>query len=172
MNDTSTYNSPEIDKIAVALVKVQSEVGGVSKSGKNPHLRNSYATIGDVLDTVIPVAQAHGLVIIQRPMPSGNPNLILLQTLVVHESGQFLSSLIEMPLGKQDPQGYGSGMTYARRYGLMSFFGLKAEDDDGNAASGVTGPPAQASKPPTQATRPAAIPTGGVRPQTRQLPTR
>lgn len=165
MNDTSTYNSPEIDKISAALVKVQGEIGGVTKGGKNPHLRNSYPTVNNVLDAVIPVAQEHGLVIIQRPMPSGNPNLIVLQTLVVHESGQFLSSLIEMPIGKQDPQGYGSGMTYARRYGLMSFFGLKAEDDDGNAASGVTGPPAQAA-------RSVAPLAAGARTVGRPLPTR
>jgi hypothetical protein len=61
-------------------------------------------------------------------------NLGLITKLVHAESGEWQASLLMMPLPKNDPQGYGSALTYARRYGLSSMIGLVTEDDDANAA--------------------------------------
>jgi len=61
---------------------------------------------------------------------------VTVETVFIHESGETISSgPLHVPAAKQDPQGYGSALTYARRYSLMASCGIAPEDDDGNAAS-------------------------------------
>ena len=60
--------------------------------------------------------------------------MLKLETTIMHESGEYMSSVMPMPVAKKDAQGYGSAMTYARRYSIASMFGIAQADDDGNAA--------------------------------------
>lgn len=63
-------------------------------------------------------------------------NGVIVETMFIHESGETLScGSLHVPAAKQDPQGYGSALTYARRYSLMAACGIAPEDDDGNAGS-------------------------------------
>lgn len=127
--------SDTIKEIAPALVKAQSLIASADKSGKNPHLKNNYATLGDVMDAIKPAMEANGLMFIQTPQPSDDGKLHL-ETLIIHNSGEFIGGVMVMPIQKPDPQGFGSALTYARRYHLSSLMGVKQEDDDGNAARG------------------------------------
>ena len=62
---------------------------------------------------------------------------VAVETMLLHNSGEWISSTLRIPATKQDAQGYGSAITYGRRYGLMAICGVPAEDDDGNAATGA-----------------------------------
>lgn len=127
--------SESIAAIAPALVKTQALIASADKSGNNPHLKNKYATLGDVMDAIKPAMESNGLMFLQTPVPSEDGKLHL-ETLIIHSSGEYIGGVMVMPIQKTDPQGYGSALTYARRYHLSSLIGVKQEDDDGNAARG------------------------------------
>ena len=117
-----------------ALIKAQSEMGSAVKDAQNPHFRSRYASLAAVIDAVIPVLNANGVGVLQLPSIEGSE--VRLTTILMHSSGQRLSSTVGAPLGKkQDAQAVGSAITYLRRYSLQSIMGLPVEDDDGNAAS-------------------------------------
>lgn len=122
--------SPSIVALSAALLKFQSEATGVSKDGKNPHFRSKYATLENVIDTARPVLQAAGLVFIQG-LGAVNDNTVEVTTRLIHaESGEWMESTLQMPLGKRDPQGTGSACTYGLRYSLMAMLGMPPSDDD------------------------------------------
>ena len=128
-------HSESISELAKALVKFNTKVGKISKDAKNPFFKNNYATLDNIIDEVRPVLAEFGLSVLQ--LPSGDGENIQISTLLMHESGEWLESesLIMKPV-KNDPQGLGSAITYARRYALQSFLSLNTgEDDDGNNAS-------------------------------------
>jgi hypothetical protein len=117
-----------------ALIKAQSQMGSAVKDSKNPHFRHGYASLSSVIDAIIPVLNANGVGVLQLPSIEGSE--VRLTTILMHSSGQRLSSTVGAPLGKrQDAQSVGSAITYLRRYSLQSIMGLPVEDDDGNAAS-------------------------------------
>jgi hypothetical protein len=117
-----------------ALIKAQSQMGSAVKDAKNPHFRSRYASLAAVIDAIIPVLNANGVGVLQLPSIEGSE--VRLTTILMHSSGQRLSSTVGAPLGKrQDAQSVGSAITYLRRYSLQSIMGLPVEDDDGNAAS-------------------------------------
>jgi uncharacterized protein (DUF3820 family) len=121
--------------LAQALHAFQADAPPIHLDATNPHFRNSYASLGGVVGAVRPVLNKHGLVYAQLPTHLGG--LPALRTVVIHaESGEELESVMPLILPKQDPQGYGSALTYARRYALLSILGLVGdEDDDANAAT-------------------------------------
>lgn len=147
--------SDSIKELAAALVKAQGELPTILKDKMAQGERFSYAYVG--LESVMPEALAilgkHGLAVTQTPGTSddGGSNLT---TTLLHTSGEWLTDTQPLLLVKSDPQGQGSAITYARRYGLMSMIGLVAEeDDDGKAAS-----PKRAARKPAakaQAAKPA-----------------
>lgn len=121
-------------KIAAAFVKAQSEFGAALKTNTNPHFKSKYADLSSVIDAVIDALNKNGIAIIQQnhECESG----VSIETVFLHESGQEIrSGKLWLPASKQDAQGYGSALTYARRYSLMAACGIAPEDDDGNAAS-------------------------------------
>lgn len=121
--------------IATALVKAQKEFGPALKSSTNPHFKSKYADLAACVEAVIDGLNNNGIALIQ-PMHESD-NGVTVETLFVHESGETLSAgKLHVPAAKQDPQGYGSALTYARRYSLMAACGIAPEDDDGNAAKG------------------------------------
>jgi hypothetical protein len=120
--------------IASAFVKAQKAFGPALKSSTNPHFRSKYADLSACVEAVIDSLNNHGIALVQHCHES--PNGVIVETMFVHESGETMScGNLHVPAAKQDPQGYGSALTYARRYSLMAACGIAPEDDDGNAAS-------------------------------------
>ncbi len=124
------------DKLAVALAKAQAELEGAAKNAMNPGFRSKYAKLDGVWEAWQDVGPKYGLSIVQLVEDAGERQGILLTTILMHDSGQSLSSTSFWPAVKNDPQGYGSALTYARRYSLMALTGIcPVDDDDGNAAT-------------------------------------
>ena len=120
--------------IATALVQAQKAFGPALKSATNPHFRSKYADLAACVDAVMSSLNAAGIALIQKSYDSDNG--VMVETVFVHESGETLEcGILHVPASKQDPQGYGSALTYARRYSLMAACGIAPEDDDGNAGS-------------------------------------
>ena len=120
--------------IATALASAQINMGKALKQANNPHFRSKYADLGSVMDACLPALNEHGIAVIQ---PTGEDDTgRFVETIMIHgESGEQLSCRVPLIVGKNDMQGYGSAVTYARRYGLMAMAGIAPEDDDGNAAA-------------------------------------
>ena len=120
--------------ISSALVKAQKAFGPALKTSTNPHFKSRYADLSACVEAVIEGLNANGIMLMQPCHESETG--VTVETLFVHESGETLSAgKLHVPAAKQDPQGYGSALTYARRYSLMAACGIAPEDDDGNAAS-------------------------------------
>ncbi|WP_313695054.1 ERF family protein [Achromobacter mucicolens] len=145
-------HSESMKAIAPALLAAQKATEFAKKDATNPHFKNKYADLPAVIEAVKPALNAAGIVYIQTASPSDD-NRLHLTTMLMHESGEWISDTLVMPLPKQDPQGYGSAMTYARRYALAAITGVYQDDDDGNAASGAGSRPTQAQNDaqPTEA---------------------
>jgi len=129
--------SESITKLAKAMLGVQKVIGPAFKDKFNGFTQSKYATLNSVMEACGEALTNAGIWVTQYPVPvEGSNSLILgLVTKIVHaESGEWQSSLLVMPLPKNDPQGYGSALTYARRYGLSALVGIVTEDDDGNNA--------------------------------------
>jgi hypothetical protein len=126
--------SESITKIAPALLTAQRAITFAVKDSTNPHFKSKYADLSSVIDAVKPALNEAGIVFLQMPAPSDRDSLAL-TTRLIHESGEWIESTATCPLQKSDPQGYGSAVTYLKRYSLASAVGLYQEDDDGNAAS-------------------------------------
>lgn len=127
----------ENTKISAAFVAAQKAFGPALKTATNPHFRSKYADLSACIEAVIDGLNANGIALIQRPQPCESG--VMIETLFVHESGESLSGgVLHVPAQKNDPQGYGSALTYARRYSLCAACGIAPEDDDGNAASKPT----------------------------------
>ena len=121
-------------QIATALVKAQKQFGPALKTSTNPHFRSKYADLSACVEAVIDALNDNGIAMIQV-MHECNDGVIV-STTFIHESGEVIDcGKLHVPAAKQDPQGYGSALTYARRYSLMAAAGIAPEDDDGNAAS-------------------------------------
>lgn len=135
--------SESIAALAAALAKAQAEIENAHKSSVNPHFKSRYADLAEVINTVRPVFSAHGLSITQ--MPSFDGGIAHVETLLMHSSGEWISSTASAPVSKQDAQGVGSAITYLRRYSLAAVAGVAQEDDDANSAVGK--PVKQAEKP-------------------------
>lgn len=122
-----------MSEIISALAKALPEVEAASKEKNNPHFRSKYADLGNVIEAIRPVMR-HGLWFRQAPVEHQGGACI--ETFYVHTSGEEMSAgQCFVPASKQDAQGFGSAMTYCRRYGLLAAFGIAPEDDDANAAS-------------------------------------
>lgn len=134
--------SESIVEIAKALASFTAEAENASKNSQNPHFRSSYADLAEVINTVRPVLAKHGLSFLQAPRYENG--IVTVETMILHSSGEFISSEVSAPVSKNDAQGVGSAITYCRRYGLSAMCGIAQEDDDGNAASQ---PPARKAQP-------------------------
>lgn len=123
-----------MQKIASALVKAQKAFGPALKSSSNPHFKSRYADLAACVEAVVDALNENGVMLMQPTHECEHG--VTVETLFIHESGEtFSAGRLHVPAAKQDPQGYGSALTYARRYSLMSACGIAPEDDDGNAAS-------------------------------------
>ena len=117
-----------------AMAAAFGEIEAATKSANNPHFKSKYADIGSVIDAIKPALIKHGLFFTQHPQPSEDG--VTVETMLHHASGESLSlGSLYLPANKRDAQGFGSALTYARRYALQTAFGVPTEDDDGNAAT-------------------------------------
>jgi class 3 adenylate cyclase len=122
-----------MDNLSAAMAKAFASIEGAVKGKTNPAFRSKYADLAAVVDAVKPHLAEHGLWFRQITHPAEHG--VCVETVIHHASGQSLGcGPLFMPATKQDAQGYGSALTYARRYSLMAAFGVPAEDDDAQAA--------------------------------------
>jgi len=118
--------------IVSALAAALPELESAKKNKANPAFKSKYADLAAVIDALEPIRK-HGLWYLQRAIE--NENGAQIETIYIHTSGETLSAgTTFMPATKKDAQGFGSALSYCRRYGLQTAFGLATEDDDGNAA--------------------------------------
>ena len=130
--------------IATALVKAQKEFAPALKDSNNPFFKTKYADLSTCVKAVIDALNNNGIALVQKCHPCDDG--VSVETIFMHESGELLDcGILHVPAAKNDPQGYGSALTYARRYSLMAACGIAPEDDDGNAAS--KGRPAPVANP-------------------------
>jgi hypothetical protein len=121
--------------LSQAMAKAFAQIEGAIKGKTNPAFRSKYADLSSVVDAIKPALAEHGLWFRQVTHPRDGG--VAVETVIHHESGQYLScGILFVPAAKLDAQGFGSALTYCRRYSLMAAFGVPAEDDDGNAATG------------------------------------
>lgn len=121
-------------KLIPALLAAQTEMPAVERDGTNPHFKSKFTTLGNLIRTVKPVLNKHGIALSQFPSQDdqGNPTLV---TLLLHESGERIHYEAPLLLPKDDPQGQGSAITYMRRYALASALGISDQEDDDGLAS-------------------------------------
>lgn len=153
--------SESITKMATALMEFQGKVELVKKTAENDFFKSKYADLGSIIDTIKkPLADAK-LSYVQ--MPFGTNKLV---TILMHESGEFFKSIVEMTPKGSSPQDVGSAITYYRRYSLSAILGIATEeDDDGNAASGAGERTTRPAKTETKApAKPASKPGAKVDP--------
>ena len=117
-----------VSALAVALPTL----GGASKNAKNPHFKSKYADLGSVIDAIRPVAE-HGIWFRQVDLERENGAAV--ETFYIGHGEELSAGVTFVPADRNNAQGYGSAKTYARRYGLMTAFGIAGEGDDGNAAA-------------------------------------
>jgi len=141
--------------IAPAFIAAKKAFLPATKDKDNPHYRSKYADLGTCFDAVDDAMLQNGIAIYQETFEDDNG--VTVETVFLHESGESLrGGKLHVPASKQDPQGYGSALTYARRYSLMTACGIAPEDDDGNAAKGPDKKPAPTTKAPTSEAEPDA----------------
>jgi hypothetical protein len=120
--------------IASALVKAQRGFAPALKTSTNPHFKSRYVDLAGCVEAVMDSLNANGIFLSQPSHESETG--VTIETIFIHESGETWSAgKLHVPASKHDAQGYGSALTYARRYSLMAACGIAPEDDDGNAAS-------------------------------------
>jgi hypothetical protein len=125
-------------ELFAALAKAQNAVENATKGSINPHFKNRYADLAEVLNTVRPVFSSNGLSIVQNPSFDGS--LVSVTTALCHEGGGYITAIASCVPMKADAQGVGAATTYLRRYSLAAITGVAQEDDDGQAAANPVKP--------------------------------
>jgi hypothetical protein len=134
--EKQAMQSESIAKLAEALSKAQGKIKGAAKDTANPFFKSKYADLASVWDACRDQLSAHGLSVIQTTEDSPDGATVI--TTLSHSSGEWIRGRLTLKPVKNDPQGVGSAITYARRYALAAIVGVAPEDDDGEAASGRT----------------------------------
>lgn len=124
--------SESIGKLALALSKAQGEIKAAVKDSDNPFFKSKYADLASVWDACRKALSDNELAVVQTTV---NGEGCTVETTLIHSSGEYVGGVLYLKPVKDDPQGVGSAITYARRYGLAAIVGIAPEDDDGNAAS-------------------------------------
>ena len=142
-----------MNNIAKAFVAAKREFAPALKTSTNPHFKSRYVDLAACLEAVNEALLNNGIALLQET--SEDATGVTVETVFMHESGETIrGGKLHVPASKQDPQGYGSALTYARRYSVMAACGIAGEDDDGNAAS---------RKPAQPKATPIITPNGGAR---------
>ena len=139
--------SESITTIMPAFIKAQGNFAPALKQANNPHFKSKYVALDGVIDAVAAPLRAEGIAIMQ--MTDVQDARTILETRLIHASGEWIGSRYPVHPVKADPQGEGSALTYARRYALMALVGIAPEDDDGNAATAAANKPVSAEQAAT-----------------------
>jgi hypothetical protein len=127
--------SESIGNLGKALAKAQTQLTNVKVDSQNPHFKSKYASLTAVNETVLPILSANGIAVLQG-VSSPDVKCVGVSTTFIHgESGEWWTEELFLPPTKVDPQGFGSAITYGRRYLLMAMAGVATDDDDANEAS-------------------------------------
>ena len=129
--------SEKHDVIMTQFSQAVSLVVSPEKNRQNPHLKNHYSDLNSVKAAITHSLEFHGLTVMQEPSYREGQarDVLLMETTIIHAtSQQWMTSMCQIPMQKIDPQGFGSTLSYARRYALMAIFSLNTADDDGNKA--------------------------------------
>jgi hypothetical protein len=139
--------SESIKELAAALAKAQGEIGKAIRDSANPFFKSKYADLGSVVDAIKEPLTNNGLSYTQ--VLHDAENAVCVETVILHASGEWIScGRLTVPVSKHDAQGFGSALTYARRYGLSAAFSVATAEDDGNAAvASWPGQKAETAKP-------------------------
>jgi hypothetical protein len=160
--------SENINDLSAALSKAQGAMGFAIKDANNPFFKSKYADLSSVVEAIRVAFADNGLSYIQR-LHESEKHEVRVETVILHSSGQFIScGILGVPVSKHDAQGFGSALTYARRYSLSAAAGVVADDDDGNAASQAAPNPAAKPQPvptpskPKEAPKPKPVPAANT----------
>ena len=133
--------------IAKAFVEARKEFAPALKTSTSPHFRSKYVDLSGCVEAVLDALNNHGFALIQKTHDCENG--VKVETIFMYETGEQISGgVISVPADKHNAQGYGSALTYARRYSLMAACGIAPEDDDGNAATKAPAPPVARQQEP------------------------
>lgn len=127
--------SESIKELAVALAKAQQEIKSAHKDADNPFFKSKYADLTSVWNACRDALNKNGLSIVQGPQWGSGE---CLETTLIHSSGEWISTLCPLINKKEDMQGLGSAISYARRYSIAAICGVVTEDDDANTADNKT----------------------------------
>ncbi len=127
--------SDQIDQLAAALAKAQGALDDAAKDATNPDFASRYADLASVRDAIRKPLSDNELAYVQ--LARSGKGYVEVETVLMHASGQLIADVLRMPAAQQTPQGFGSALTYCRRYALMAMIGVatSADDDDGRGAS-------------------------------------
>lgn len=125
--------SENINEIGAALAKAQGVIENATKDKANPFFKSTYADLASVWGACRAALSSNGLSVVQTPEQSEKG--VIVSTMLLHSSGQWIKGSYLMPVSKLDAQSIGSAITYARRYALAALVGVAPEDDDENAAN-------------------------------------
>lgn len=138
--------SESILKLAPAILAAQKAMGNATKDSRNPFYKSKYADLNSVREAVTPSLHTNGISLLQLNIAIDGKSYV--ETTLLHESGEYISSYTEVVCKAQnDPQAYGSALSYARRYGLSSMLSVGAEDDDSEGAMARTHTTKSTNKP-------------------------
>jgi hypothetical protein len=156
-----TSHSPELDQLATALAVAQGSMQGAVKDRTNPAFKSSYADLASTWDACRVALSTNGLAVSQHPgrLEDGS---VTVTTMLLHRSGQHITSVCSALPRDASPASVGSVVTYLRRYGLAAAVGVSPEDDDGQAASQPAAPYALAQRVPAPVQRVADAFAGKV----------
>ena len=128
--------SESIKEIAAALNKAQGEMVGAKKESANPFYKSTYSSLTDVMQAISKPFYDNGLCFVQAV--ENDNSMVAISTRIMHVSGEWIESTLCLPPVKNDPQAFGSAITYGKRYSLQALAGVPSVDDDGQFASAST----------------------------------
>ena len=155
VTDESKTMSDTIGDLAASLAVAQGEIKGALKDSDNPFFKSKYADLASTWDACRAALSHNELAVVQIP-GMYHDGLVTMTTILMHCSGEWVKGTLTIPLAKPDAQGYGSAISYARRYALAAMVGVAPEDDDGNAASQRPAQQQQQKVAPPPPTKPKA----------------
>mgnify|MGYP005992704315 CR=1 FL=1 len=140
----NTFDHTTLTELAPALALAQLHMVPAVYDKTNPHFRSKYTSLASVLGSILPALNEQGIALLQHPSFDSATGLVSVCTVLMHKSGQYMSSTCSLPLGgRKDGHALKSATTYLRRIGAISICGLPEEDDDGNRASARRSQPAR-----------------------------
>jgi hypothetical protein len=145
--------SDSITALAKALPGAQRAFAKVTRDASNPHFQNKYASLSEIAEATVPALNAAGITVLQGVTTSEDGGSVEVETMLLHDSAQWLRATHTVPISKRDAQGVGSALTYARRQALQALLTVApvGEDDDGEGAVGRgSGRPPLPPAPPAQ----------------------